>query len=371
MNYTILSAYAQNNKLSYNELCATVHTAQRAVNVEMKTEAQRDLLYFLESSGAPDEQIARMHTLIAESNDLHTRHLDLLQDVMDKAEWHPIDTAPRSGDILVFCEKSNTQATVKWSPAAEQWVYARFSNLDAEGRVHRVVCSPNPTHWRPLPASPGTAAATVVPPLVHIAKADERAGRFYIAGPMTSIPEWNFPAFNAAAAKLRAEGLDVVNPADHGLVEGADWADYLRYDVSKLAACEGIALLPGWSKSKGAKLEFHIARVLGMQIRPLDGAEAPPCDDDAALRQQSEAWHAVWFALTYAMPGFDKIVPGRTGRDSALWAIGELARGHARWEWMRSEGLDFIKWEGLTTETCDVGLDHQADKRRGALKDAS
>lgn len=52
--------------------------------------------------------------------------------------------------------------------------------------------------------------------------ARSRVGRVYLAGPMTGIADYNFPAFNAAAARLRAEGFDVVNPADHGVVDGAE-----------------------------------------------------------------------------------------------------------------------------------------------------
>jgi hypothetical protein len=41
--------------------------------------------------------------------------------------------------------------------------------------------------------------------------------RAYIAGPMTGLPEFNFPAFHAAAASLRARGFEVENPAQRPL----------------------------------------------------------------------------------------------------------------------------------------------------------
>ncbi|WP_236222260.1 DUF4406 domain-containing protein [Pseudomonas asiatica] len=104
----------------------------------------------------------------------------------------------------------------------------------------------------------------------------DRAKRVYIAGPMTGIEDFNFPAFNAMADNMRAGGWHVENPADHGVVHGAEWADYLRYDVGRLATCEAIMLLPGWSKSKGANLEVTIARQLGMRIMLAEGAEPAP-----------------------------------------------------------------------------------------------
>ncbi|MDG9927461.1 MULTISPECIES: DUF4406 domain-containing protein [unclassified Pseudomonas] len=109
--------------------------------------------------------------------------------------------------------------------------------------------------------------------LSTITLADERADRIYIAGPMTGYPDFNFPAFNAEAERLRGAGWHVENPAEHGHVDGAEWGDYLRYDIWRLATCEAIHLLPGWQKSKGAKLEVHIAKSLGMKIRYAHGAE--------------------------------------------------------------------------------------------------
>ncbi len=94
--------------------------------------------------------------------------------------------------------------------------------------------------------------------------------RWYISGPMTGHPDLNFPAFNAAAAKLRAMGLDVCNPAEFGEEPGMAWADYLRKDIRALMDCQGIVMLPGWQKSKGARLEWVIANELGFVVESID-----------------------------------------------------------------------------------------------------
>lgn len=122
--------------------------------------------------------------------------------------------------------------------------------------------------------------------------ATERAGRTYIAGPMTGYDDFNYPAFNAAAAQLRSLGIAAINPADHGVVPGATWEDYLRSDIAQLATCESIYLLPGWSKSRGALLEHHIATSLGMQLFFAEGAEKPepvPLRDELRERAEFEA----------------------------------------------------------------------------------
>lgn len=89
----------------------------------------------------------------------------------------------------------------------------------------------------------------------------------YIAGPMTGIPEFNYPAFNAVAAQLRAEGVEVVNPAeqDSGST-GKPWDFYMRLGLRGLLECDAVVLLPGWKASRGARLERLIAEELGMRI---------------------------------------------------------------------------------------------------------
>ncbi|MEX3772505.1 DUF4406 domain-containing protein [Pseudomonas sp. MYb118] len=83
---------------------------------------------------------------------------------------------------------------------------------------------------------------------------------------MTGFEDFNFPAFNKMAADLRARGYLIENPAEHGVVASAEWADYVAYDLTRLGLCGQVAVLPGWENSKGARLEVHIARELGMPV---------------------------------------------------------------------------------------------------------
>jgi hypothetical protein len=88
--------------------------------------------------------------------------------------------------------------------------------------------------------------------------------RLYIAGPMTGLPDFNYPAFNAEARVWRCRGFHVENPA-----EGPDlssWSEYMRRALRQLLTCEAICLLPGWTQSKGATTEWLVASLMGMSI---------------------------------------------------------------------------------------------------------
>lgn len=90
--------------------------------------------------------------------------------------------------------------------------------------------------------------------------------KVYLSGPMTGIADLNAPAFAAEAARLLALGYQVENPADVVLPDGATWADFMRADIPRLLACTHIRMLDGWTMSKGARLEHHIAISLGLEV---------------------------------------------------------------------------------------------------------
>lgn len=85
---------------------------------------------------------------------------------------------------------------------------------------------------------------------------------------MTGLPDFNYPLFYRVAAALRYAGFPVVNPAENILPQGsgAVWSDYMRRSVVQVVHAQGLAVLPGWKQSRGARLEVHVARELGVPV---------------------------------------------------------------------------------------------------------
>lgn len=108
-------------------------------------------------------------------------------------------------------------------------------------------------------------------------------GKFYLAGPMSGYPQFNFPAFIAAAADLRERGYEIISPAElddsdtqaaamaspdgapgSGSVDGKTWGDFLARDVKIVAdKVDGVIFLDGWDKSRGARLEAFVGVLTG------------------------------------------------------------------------------------------------------------
>lgn len=99
--------------------------------------------------------------------------------------------------------------------------------------------------------------------------------KVYVAGPMTGYPDFNFPAFADASARLRALGYEVVSPAEVCADQNMAWIDCMRADIRELVLCDAVAVLPGWEKSRGATLEVHIAQKLGLPVFDAATMRAP------------------------------------------------------------------------------------------------
>lgn len=111
---------------------------------------------------------------------------------------------------------------------------------------------------------------------------------WYLAGPMSGIAGFNFPAFEMAAFLLRDRGYNVISPVElddrdeyrrainspNG--DPADltrpWGQTLARDLKVLLnECTGIILLDGWRFSKGAILELSAAMLAGKEVARFTG----------------------------------------------------------------------------------------------------
>lgn len=88
----------------------------------------------------------------------------------------------------------------------------------------------------------------------------------YIAGPMTDMPDLNYPEFNRVARQLRELGYQVENPAENPAPPCQSWEGYMRLAIAQLVKCEEIHMLRGWSNSRGARIEHGLARDLGLVV---------------------------------------------------------------------------------------------------------
>jgi len=126
---------------------------------------------------------------------------------------------------------------------------------------------------------------------------DLKDTHWYIAGPMSGVPQYNIPLFDFTRDLLTHRGYTITSPADldsqevrelglanetgwynvdekgnHRIGEGEtaeSWGDFLARDVKLIADSDifGIILLPNWEKSRGARLEAFVGLLQGEKFR--------------------------------------------------------------------------------------------------------
>jgi len=90
--------------------------------------------------------------------------------------------------------------------------------------------------------------------------------KIYLSGPMTGSADFNYPAFNEAAQKLRTLGFIVENPAESTPPVCGTWQGWMRSAIKQMAGCDMVATLDGWLSSKGAMIEVRLAFDLGLKV---------------------------------------------------------------------------------------------------------
>lgn len=100
--------------------------------------------------------------------------------------------------------------------------------------------------------------------------------KLYLSGPMTGRPQLNYPAFFEEATRLRTLGYTVMNPAELGLNMDVPWSECMRSAVRLLLDCQGVAMLPAWQGSRGARLERRLAEELHMLVLDAHSIELGP-----------------------------------------------------------------------------------------------
>lgn len=103
----------------------------------------------------------------------------------------------------------------------------------------------------------------------------EKPLKLYIAGPITGVENYNRETFAMVAEAIRKNGDIPVNPID--IAESIAPLDkvandretferVIREELSQLATCDELMLLPGWEVSHGTRRELALALSLQMAI---------------------------------------------------------------------------------------------------------
>jgi len=90
----------------------------------------------------------------------------------------------------------------------------------------------------------------------------------YIAGKVTGDPDY-YDKFLEAENKLCDAGYEPLNPAVF-IPKNYEWNKAMRIAIRFMLQGDGVALLKDWKKSKGAKLEVRIAKMVGLPVKRLE-----------------------------------------------------------------------------------------------------
>ena len=108
--------------------------------------------------------------------------------------------------------------------------------------------------------------------IIEKKKLKDEIKRIYISGPITGVENWQETFLTAEKELCEMPGIFfVINPIYiaervEKTLKMPDYTDYMREDIKALSECDCICMLPGWKRSKGARMEYRIAKILNMNV---------------------------------------------------------------------------------------------------------
>lgn len=90
--------------------------------------------------------------------------------------------------------------------------------------------------------------------------------RVYLSGPISENPNY-IEDFSSIEDLLNRQGFEVINPVRlSNAYSGLSYKEYMQIDFMLLNVCDAIYMLDGWKTSKGASLEYILAKKMKKQI---------------------------------------------------------------------------------------------------------
>lgn len=97
----------------------------------------------------------------------------------------------------------------------------------------------------------------------------EEVHKIYVSGKISGLVYREaFDKFEHREKQLKIIGFDVINPMKIHNCEDRNkpWEDYMSEDIPELLKCNSIYMQKDWGQSKGARVEYAIAKELGFKI---------------------------------------------------------------------------------------------------------
>ena len=191
--------------------------------------------------------------------------------------------------------------------------------------------------------------------------------KIYIAGPMSGVENFNFPLFFETEEKLKELGYEVINPAhnDGETLEEAlamagtpdkpnnPWSYYMRRDLPNVLNVDALCVLPNWRKSKGALLEVHIAKALGLPIYVLKDGELTPRVTVLGLSGWARSGKDTVADYLVENEGYTKVSFSAPMKE-AMYRLNPRITVNEVQNTALRVGVDVYGWEGLKERSPDI-----------------